>query len=76
MIPRDKQLHFGAGVVIGLLAGFFGWWAMGLVVIAAVGKEARDKISGKGTPEILDAVATLLGGAVSVLAVQFLSGRL
>lgn len=72
MIPRDKQLHFGAGVLIGLLAVFLGWWAMLPVATAAVGKEVWDKISGKGTPEAMDASATIVGGGVSVSAITLI----
>lgn len=68
--PADKANHhlygtwyalFGAGVC--LLAG---WpiWAGALIgcTIPAVGKEVIDKVSGKGTPEVMDAVYTIAGG--------------
>jgi len=68
MLPLDKQLHFFSG---GMLAGLlmpFGFEVAWLGVVAAgVGKEVYDKVSGRGTPEIMDAVATILGGSVVVI---------
>jgi len=68
MLPLDKQLHFFSG---GMLAGLlmpFGFEVAWLGVVAAgVGKEVYDKVSGRGTPEIMDAVATILGGSVIVI---------
>ena len=41
--------------------------AVGLSTIVGVGKELRDKITGKGTPDVLDAVATI--GATVVASI-------
>ena len=66
MIASDKLAHFHAGIAVAALAYPFGLIpAMLAVVIAAVGKELWDA-QGNGTPEVMDAVATVLGGAVLV----------
>lgn len=77
MLARDKQLHLVAGFVIGAavtgLSSFIAeqyCWAVGLFVAAlvGVGKEAiYDKMMKKGTPEIMDALLTLVGGAAGAL---------
>jgi len=68
---RDKQLHFLAGVIIALFTIFLPiLYSLILVCIAAVGKEVYDKVSKKGTCEVLDAVATIAGGVV-VLAIRW-----
>lgn len=62
----DKLAHFLAGIAVAALAHPFGVVpALLLTLAAAIGKEILDA-KGNGTPEILDAVATLLGGAVLV----------
>lgn len=68
-LARDKKLHLAAGV----FAGVFGCWLLdGLLagfafaVIVGVGKELWDHFSGKGHPEVADAVWTAAGGAVGV----------
>jgi hypothetical protein len=64
MIPRDKLAHFLAGIAVAAVAYPFGLVPATLAtVIVAVGKELWDA-QGNGTPEPLDAVATLIGGAV------------
>ena len=63
-MPRDKYLHMIGGAVIMaacLLAGLSQLNAMMLVSLAAAIKEALDAI-GFGTPEWLDAHATVAGG--------------
>ncbi len=77
MIPRDKQLHMGAGAVIGAWGmlttqdnnGMNLWkparngmiWGIG----AGLVKEGYD-LMGYGTPEWKDLGATILGSAISV----------
>ena len=62
----DKLAHFLAGIAVAALAYPFGVVpALLFTLAAAIGKEIWDA-KGHGTPEILDAVATLLGGAVLV----------
>lgn len=66
MIPRDKLAHFHAGIAVAALAYPFGLPLTVLaVIVAAVGKELWD-LQGNGTPETMDAIATVLGGAALV----------
>ena len=63
-MPTDKLLHFLVGIAIAAILYPFGVLpTMLAVTIAAIGKELRD-MRGHGTPEVLDALATLAGGAV------------
>jgi hypothetical protein len=70
MIPYDKKLHLLAGFLIciigtvifhNVLIGF------GLSVLAGLLKELRDKLSEKGTCELLDFIYTALGGLIGTL---------
>ena len=63
-IDLDKQAHFWAGLAIMLGVSLFGGWALGLAaaVVAGIGKEIYD-MTGRGTPDYMDAIATGLGGA-------------
>ena len=80
-LPADKANHFFYGTLIFLAAlAIFRRpdVAYGLVVLAAVGKEALDKLSNMRAVkaglmpthgvEFLDALATCAGGAVPLLA--------
>jgi hypothetical protein len=62
-IEPDKVAHFWAGLAIMLAVSLFGGWVIGLIAAVAAGllKEAYD-MTGRGTPDIWDAVATGLGG--------------
>jgi hypothetical protein len=63
MIPTDKLLHILVGIAIAAAVAPFGAApAFCAVLIAAIGKELYDR-TGRGTPELLDAVATVAGGA-------------
>ena len=73
MPSQDKLLHFVVGAVIFsvvyvvfpslLIAG-------GAVVLAAIGKEVHDYLHrDRRTPDMMDAVATVIGGAVCALPV-------
>jgi len=67
MIPADKLLHILAGIAIAAAVAPFGAVpAFCAVLFAAIGKELYDR-TGRGTPELLDAVATIAGG-VALLA--------
>jgi hypothetical protein len=63
---NDKVKHLIAG---GLTALFFLPFGLGVsavaVLVVAVGKEIYD-LTGRGTPEWLDLVATLAGGAIVI----------
>ena len=62
---RDKLYHLAAGAVIALAVGLLLTPLLGLgaALVAGVAKEAYDA-TGRGTVEALDAVATVVGGAV------------
>lgn len=68
-IPHDKQGHFIAGVLAYALAHFAGPMAgMAVVITMAIGKEIYDQFHRENhTPEVLDAVATILGGVVGYI---------
>jgi len=61
-IPRDKLLHLLAGIAITACIGVYSIH-IGVIVgiLAGLGKEAYDYVSGKGCVEILDAICTILG---------------
>jgi len=62
-MPIDKLLHLLAGIAIAAILYPFGVVpAFCAVLFAATAKELWDK-TGRGTPELLDAVATIAGGA-------------
>ena len=66
-IEKDKLLHFVAGsLVYASTSWFLGYYALGLVVVIAVGKEVYDNYH-NGTVDAWDAVATVLGGVVCIL---------
>ena len=68
VIPADKANHISYGAALACIGAFHSVLAgAALCAVFAVGKEIYDKVSGKGTPDVLDAVATLIGG-VLVLA--------
>jgi len=60
-IPKDKLLHSFYGSWIYILSTLVlpTTFALALVVVIAIGKEVYDKVSGKGTPELLDIVYTI-----------------
>ena len=79
-LPKDKVQHLVAGVVIALFSCPWDprwdspWAVMAGVVVAALFKEfvdyvARRFIGVNRHPEALDALITIVGGAVVVLAV-------
>ena len=66
-MPADKLLHILVGIAIAAAVAPFGAVpAFFAVLVAAIGKELYDS-TGRGTPELLDAVATVAGG-VALLA--------
>ncbi len=66
MIPRDKVLHFAAGLIIGISALFLPWYlSAAAVIIAGIGKEIKDQIVYGGF-DIYDLLFTIAGGVVSV----------
>lgn len=78
VIPADKANHavygsaiFAAAYVIFHFAGLPALHiAAGAVVLAAIGKEIYDRINrDRHTPDLMDAVATIAGGAISAAPV-------
>jgi hypothetical protein len=74
MIPKDKQLHLGAGAIIGAWGTLtpekkYGWYptlaGMGWTTAAGIGKETYDSYLG-GKFDFKDLGATIIGGAISV----------
>ena len=68
-IPTDKKKHFAAGFAICAIVSILCGYLIGFAVaaIAAAGKEARDYITKKGTPEFADFVYTIVGAIAFIL---------
>ena len=69
-MPRDKKLHLLAGLALSILAGLLFCPRIGLAAAAAIGalKEiVWDWLLKKGTPELLDFVATVAGGVIGYI---------
>lgn len=63
---QDKINHFVAGQAVALVLLLIGWEiSLMVVVLVAISKEAWDS-QVNGTVELLDALATILGGIVIV----------
>jgi hypothetical protein len=69
-IRLDLQAHFWAGLAICLAASLFLGSIVGLTVaiIAGIAKELYD-MTGRGTPDVMDAVATIVGGLVGFMLI-------
>jgi VanZ family protein len=64
MIQNDKILHFIAGFSLSMLGVF--WLPLVLLgFIFGFGKEFYD-LSGRGTPEVDDVIATLIGAVIAM----------
>jgi hypothetical protein len=66
MFALDKQAHFWAGMAIASACVAYStapWAAFVFTVMVAAGKEVWDKVSGTGTMDFWDFVATALGAA-------------
>jgi len=71
-IPKDKLLHFVAGLICATFVYLITLnltLAIGASVILGIGKEIYDS-RGHGTVEVLDAVATGLGGVVGAVLMR------
>ena len=69
-VPKDKVMHFCAGLALSILAGLLLCPLIGLATAAVVGalKEIIwDWLLKKGTPELLDFVATVAGGVLGAV---------
>jgi hypothetical protein len=74
LLPQDKCVHALAGALIFAIVhlpsvsfGLSAWTAPAAVVIAAAAKEVLDAATG-GDPSIVDCLATIVGGAITLLA--------
>lgn len=76
-IAKDKLMHFVVGAIVSAIAfilcasfydaGKASSIAIGAAVIAGIAKEVVDA-QGYGTPEVMDAIATVMGGiAITVI---------
>ena len=75
MIAQDKLIHFLGGLALYAMALPFGLpVACAVLLLAAIGKEVYDYCHRDAhTPEIMDAVATLAGGAVYAAWLQIIT---
>ena len=77
-IAPDKWKHFYVGIAMGMVLQAMGWWlfsgellwatifAFSIVVVISYGFELYSKFTGKGHYEVLDAVASIIGGIVGM----------
>ncbi|HYF31243.1 MAG TPA: hypothetical protein VD993_09000 [Chitinophagaceae bacterium] len=82
-IQPDKWRHFFAGIVMGVVLQALGWWllpmqlvmatllAFVLVIVISYGFELFSKITGHGYHEIMDAVASVIGGVAGIGIILF-----
>lgn len=76
-MPKDKQKHLLAGLALAIIAGLLFCPRIGLAAAAVIGalKEiVWDWFFRKGTPELLDFVATVAGGVVGLAITILLKG--
>lgn len=74
-MPKDKKSHLLAGLALSILAGLLFTPLWGLVIASAIGalKEIIwDWLLKKGTPELLDFIATVAGGVIGYVLVGWL----
>lgn len=65
-LPHDKALHLIGGVLLFAVGNLFLGWqlGLGLAVFVGLAKELWDWYSKKGTPDLMDFVATAAGGVL------------
>jgi hypothetical protein len=76
-IPIDKQAHFWAGAAISATVTLLtGHPSDGMICATffAVGKELFDRLSGKGVPELMDMLATIVGAVIPLALAQIAEG--
>jgi len=69
-MPYDKKLHFFAGFVLSIIVCLLKGshvWAIGVALAAGIIKEIRDYLTQKGTVELMDVVATAVGGIAAAI---------
>lgn len=64
----DKVVHFLAGMVVGQLLYAWPYAALIVIVSLALGKELSDKLLKNGTVDKWDAIWTILGGILGIIA--------
>ncbi|HRN56006.1 MAG TPA: hypothetical protein PLL71_06125 [Agriterribacter sp.] len=77
-IAPDKWRHFLVGIAMGVLLQAAGWWllpagiilssviTLAIVIIISYGFELFSKITGIGTYDFMDAVASVAGGLLGM----------
>ncbi|MFT3748358.1 MAG: hypothetical protein QM768_08585 [Agriterribacter sp.] len=77
-IKPDKWRHFEVGILMGLVLQFVSWkiftenfWlsvaiSAIIVIVVSYGFELFSKITGKGTYDFIDAVASVIGGVIGI----------
>lgn len=74
-LPTDKLKHMIAGVLLFIAGNFFGMdMAIAVVVLGACLREIENWWTGDGTPEWMDILFTLIGGAMGWAIVLQTSG--
>lgn len=73
-IDRDKIYHALAGLLIGLAVSFWKGVPLGFAIacFAGICKEVGDKHCWKGTPDVDDAFATAIGGALGTIIIELI----
>ena len=69
-MPKDKQKHLFAGLALSLLVGLLcnPFWGLTTAIVVGAAKEITwDWLLKKGTPELLDFVATVAGGVLGAV---------
>ena len=77
-IPPDKLKHFIVGILMGLTLQGAAWWllptyvitgtiiAFIIIICISYGFELFSKITGHGHYDVMDAVASILGGIIGM----------
>lgn len=75
IFPYDKLLHFMLGTYTAIATKdlIALWQSLLIISMIAVGIEIYDKLSDKGTPELLDIVYTIAGWGVTYLIMMIKS---
>lgn len=74
-MPEDKQKHILAGMALAIIAGLLFCPRIGLATAAVIGalKEIIwDLLLKRGTPELLDFVATVAGGVMGYILLRLI----
>lgn len=64
-MAHDKLKHFFIGYFISLSIVFIGVYGVFLTLAIAIAKEVYDKVSKRGTPEMLDIVYTVAPAVIN-----------